>query len=456
MADARENKYIKAGISSAVFNALVENKYDWLIDFDAESGRVKCLYVSDFILDNGINPDNYSVYDDLCTALGKRLVVEEERESFMHQVRICAMMDDIKNKGSYARTVHFYDGRTVRAESIRVTHIENNRYLMMLINVTIILDHDWMTDEYSRSGFITRAEELFREPEYAQGYSVVYTNVKGFKAMNDLLGTYTGDMIIFMLRDVLVKGLKPVLIARLESDHFALLTKNENITPEILDEFCPQVYEEGTKRLPFTIRCGIYNVKNPNRTIQHMLDRAKLAEKSISDKHGVPYAVCDDKMSNNYMLRRRLISEIDVALKNGEFKAYYQPVVDAKTGEIVSAEALIRWIHPELGVISPGIFVPIFEEEGLVTKIDSFMASSVMNINAARMEQGKNVVPCAVNLSRVDFFIKEDGEVIFNEINTFPGFTDISMYPMLFETIGVEKRKLIADLIDSAFERMPY
>ena len=102
--------------------------------------------------------------------------------------------------------------------------------------------------------------------------------------------------------------------------------------------------------------------------------------------------------------QRLLISELDNALQKGEFQPYYQPVVDAKTGEILSAEALIRWKHPEKGMISPGQFIPIFEKEGHITKIDSFMANRIFDFNLNRVKNGKKAIPCAINLSRVDFY----------------------------------------------------
>jgi EAL domain-containing protein (putative c-di-GMP-specific phosphodiesterase class I) len=109
-------------------------------------------------------------------------------------------------------------------------------------------------------------------------------------------------------------------------------------------------------------------------------------------------------MSQDYVNQRIFISELDSALEKGEFIPYYQPVVDAKTGEIVSAEALIRWKHSERGMIPPGMFIPAFEKEGLTTKLDSFMVDRVLNLNIERTKKGQKIVPCAVNLSRVDFY----------------------------------------------------
>ena len=95
-----------------------------------------------------------------------------------------------------------------------------------------------------------------------------------------------------------------------------------------------------------------------------MLDQAKLAEISISVDQVIPYLICNRQMSRNYLNQRRFVSELDSSLKKGEFVPYYQPIVDARTHEIVSAEALIRWNHSERGLVPPGQFIPVFEKEG--------------------------------------------------------------------------------------------
>ncbi len=396
----------KLGSYADLFDSFVSDTYDWVLELDSESGKLEFFHVSEFMLENGIVPVNLDSLEQLKEAFAQRLVVEEEKEPVMEQLQVGVILDELKNKGSFVRTVHLDIGDGVKAESLRVNRIANSErnLLIRLSDISMILDHDWMTDEYSRAGFIARAEKMLKEPEYAKGYSVVYTNIKGFKAMNDLLGTHSGDMIIFMERDVLARELKPILLARLENDHFALITKTAYISEEKMKKLCSQCYIEGSKRFPVQIRCGIYNIGDTTKKVQYMLDRAKLAEKSISTDRGTSYAFCDEKMSNDYMGKRVLVSEIDGAFTKGEFLTYYQPVVDAKTGEILSAEALIRWKHSERGMISPGQFIPVFEKEGLITKVDSFMVNSVLEFNIDRMKKGKKVVPCAVNLSRVDFY----------------------------------------------------
>lgn len=393
-------------ICTTIFDTSVSEYHDWVLEFNAENGHIEFYQISDSFLNSGIIPINIDSFDELNCIFAQKLVVDEEKEPYLDQVQIHVILHELKNKGSYVRTVHIDTEDGIKAESLRVTPIayDKNRFLVCLTDISMILDHDWMTDEYSRSGFLARAEQMLKAPTYRENYSIVYANIQGFKAVNDLLGTKSGDIVIYCERNILVQELNPVLIARLESDHFALLTKTENITDEKMDRLCHQCYTEGTKRLPILIRCGIYNIKNASKKISHMLDQAKLAEQSISSDHGIAYAVCNEQMSYDYVNRQIFISELDSSLEKGEFLPYYQPIVDAQTGKIVSAEALIRWQHSERGMISPGQFIPIFEKEGLTTKIDSFMVNKILDLNIDRIKKGKKVVPCAVNLSRVDFY----------------------------------------------------
>ena len=87
-----------------------------------------------------------------------------------------------------------------------------------------------------------------------------------------------------------------------------------------------------------------------------------------------------------------------------EFEPYYQPIVDAKTGEIVSAEMLIRWRHKDFGMVAPKDFVPIIESDGKISILDDIMISRGIELVTRRIAQGKKAVPCAINLSRVDFY----------------------------------------------------
>ena len=401
------------------FDTIVADYYDEVFELDSKSGKIKFFHISSYLFKRGLVPVNIDSFDELNAYFAEKFVVKDEKQPFLEMMDINKIIDEIKNKQSSVLTVHVNTEDGIKAECIRIKDMygDCSKLLVCMTDISMILDHDWLTDEYSWSGFQVQGDKLLANQKYRQGYSLVYTNIQGFKAINDLLGSFHGDMIIFQQRELLAKELKPDLIARLDSDHFALITKTDYLTEEKLDKICHQSYIAGSKCIPILIRCGIYHIDDSTKKIIHMLDRAKIAEKSISADHGIAYAVCDEAMSNDYVNQRVFVSEIDKALENGEFLTYYQPIVDTLTGEIVSAEALIRWNSADKGMISPGQFIPVFEREGLITKLDSFMVSNVINFNIKRMREGKKVVPCAVNLSRVDFYDTKLLEIMKNKLS---------------------------------------
>lgn len=393
-------------LQNSVLEAISSKRYRFIFEVKIRTGQCKFLFVSKNMLDNGFIPVHIETYQQFCKMLVDKLVVEEEKIPVYYEFTLDSVIEGIKQEAEFERTFHINSSYGINAYNIRAVYNQGcyERLVFEIIDNSEALDHDWMTDELSRTGFIARAESFLQNRQDNCEYSVVYTNIKGFKAINELLGSNKGDLVIFKERDYIEEIFKPRILARLEDDHFAFLVKTSEITEDKIKKLEKQCFEDGDKSMPFFITAGIYNIVDYSDMVQTMLDKAKLAENSISTEHGYSYAVWTEEMSNKYRDQRALILELDKGLELGEFMTYYQPIVDAKTTEIVSAEALIRWNHYEKGMISPAQFIPVFEREGLISKLDNFMINSVIDFNMNRIEQGKKIVPCAVNLSRVDFY----------------------------------------------------
>jgi EAL domain-containing protein (putative c-di-GMP-specific phosphodiesterase class I) len=390
----------------AEFDTIVSDYYDCVFKIYINNNKIDFLYISKPFLAKGIQPSRINSFNEIVRILIKKFIVFNEKEIASQELNISFISDEIIKKGNFVRTIHINTSDGIKAKSIRITPIKGNKneYLVCLTDISRILDRDWMTDEYSRSGFISKIEQLLNDKNYQKGYSIIYANINGFKLINDVIGQQNADMIIFHICYKLLETFGAVLVARLEADHFAAFVKTENITEEKLEEFCHQQYMKDSKCMSYLIRCGIYNVEDYTKKISHMLDQAKLAETSILIDSGIPYIICNEKMSQEYINQRTFISELDDALKNGEFISYYQPIVDIKTHKIVSAEALIRWNHSEKGFLPPGQFIPVFEKEGLTSKLARFMINNIIEFNTNRIKNGLNIIPCSVNLSRVDFY----------------------------------------------------
>ena len=131
---------------------------------------------------------------------------------------------------------------------------------------------------------------------------------------------------------------------------------------------------------------------------------AKIAREYITDEFVQSYKIYDSSMKNTYIDKATLAGELEEGIEQGQFKVYFQPVVDAMTGKIASAESLIRWFHPKKGFISPGVFIPALEESGHISELDLYVLDSVNEFQKKRYQSDKITVPVSTNLSWMDFY----------------------------------------------------
>ncbi len=400
-----------------VIKTLIADGYDMVVSVNRKNEICEVYYLCEQLWE--VFESSRLRYKDICFKLSQT-VVDDEREDFLNEIRLPYVFEELKEKGNYVRTVHINTPFGRRAKNIRAREVPGypDWVLVVYFDITTALDHDWLTDEYTRTGFMERARLFLSELAADEHYSLVYTNVKGFKAVNELFGDNNGDAVIFQTRDALRKYLKPVILGRLESDHFVLITADENLKEKNFRAMCSQTFKIESKEYNYEIRCGIYSIKNSGAEIAQLLAGAKLAEKSIDiGKRKLLYAYYDDVMKENYVKQSFLLSDFERALASNEFEPYYQPIVDAKTGEIASAEMLIRWRHKDFGMVPPGDFIPVIESEGKISALDGFMIKRGVELISKRIDQGKKVIPCAINLSRVDFFDSSFIESIFESID---------------------------------------
>ncbi len=403
-------------VEQPVIRTLISEGYDMVFSVEKNDEHCEVYYLKDYI--NNIFERSKLQYRDICFKLSQ-IVVEEEREAFLDGIRLDVIMKEMREKGNYVRTVHVETPYGRRAKNIRVNEVPGYPDWLMIVyvDITAFLDHDWMTDEYARTGFMDRARVFLEELPENEHYSLVYANVKAFKAINELFGNQRGDIAIFQVRNALRKYLRPLILGRLEADHFALITADDNLTDKNLKSLCRRVFKTESIEYSYEIRCGIYPIKNSSVEIDQILAGAKLAEKSLRvSNRNISYAYYDYAIKEMYVKQRFLLSDFERAIADNEFSPYYQPIVDANTGEIVSAEMIIRWRHRDLGLVSPSDFIPVIESEGKTSILDRYMVERGIDFIVNRVSQGKKAVPCAINLSRVDFYDAAFIESIFDYI----------------------------------------
>lgn len=274
-------------------------------------------------------------------------------------------------------------------------------------NILSLYEHDYkddLTGGYNRTGFIRMAENVLYNAKKKSDYALMFFDIKNFKATNELFGIGGGDNILRDFYQRIGKIWNPSVSARLDTDHFVCLLPQSHINMDTLSQDLKLNVQLGGRAMKLYGYCGIYHVEDDDVSVTSMIDRAKLAEESILSDHMQPYVVFDDSMRRKYVNQMELMGEYESAIANDEFKVYYQPVVEASSGNLISAEALVRWIHPQRGMVSPADFIPALENGGHISKLDWFITNRVAELSRERHQAGEPVVPVSVNLSWMDFY----------------------------------------------------
>ena len=400
---------------------IYQKDYENIIIIDAKREKmIKTDVLSSVISDYLKKEEAYEGYRSYSS---HRAVVESERERFKKCVELSTIKEGLRKDKQYFFTIHETD-KTGEVRLKRYSYIYIDERVDIIVgareDITEFSEKDVLTGGYNRRGFIRITERLLNEVPDRTKYAVLFFNVKNFKAVNELFGVESGDVVLQnIFRTLTHSKLSPVITERVESDHFVCLVENKNLDFEELTSVCDNKFVKDGKCMNLIIRCGIFYVEEKPMKISGMIDRAKLAKRYITDEYVQPYMVYDHSMQVAYIDKAKLAGELQEGIAKEQFKVYYQPVIDTKTGKIASAEALIRWIHPDKGFISPALFIPALEENGHISELDFYVLKKVWQFINDRCENNKFVVPISVNLSWMDFYDEIMMEKILKEMDRF-------------------------------------
>ena len=264
---------------------------------------------------------------------------------------------------------------------------------------------DPLTGLYNRDAFL-RETALLLGARFDVSYSIVCMDISCFKIINDLFHTNTGDLILRSAADYLKETLNPrtSISCRANADHFILCVPTEELQIE-------QIIKDLDKRIQdlhishnILFFAGIYPIDNRDLPISQMCDRAGMALKRIKGSYLTRYAYYDAKMRDQMIEELLITGNLEIALAERQFTIFLQPIFDPRKNTVVSAEALVRWFHPIHGMVSPGKFIPVCERNGFIVRLDRFVWEEACRFQRKRLNEGKQIVPISVNLSRLNFY----------------------------------------------------
>lgn len=273
------------------------------------------------------------------------------------------------------------------------------------IEVNKSLDLDALTGIYNLSRFIISVKDKVTTYKNRK-FAIMVFDIDNFRVLNDLHGTIEGDKILQHIGQVLSRCIAlPDLYCRMYSDNFAILLEYEDdddiiqLANDLSQEICKY-----SIKLDGMLSFGVCKVEDFNASIGSLCDYASLAKKKVKGSVVHLLAFYDEALRKKALDDQDIENEMVNALKEHQFEMYLQPKVSIANSDVVGAEALVRWNHPRRGIITPDKFIPLFERNGFIIKMDYYIWEKAFATIREWLDEGYDPVPISVNVSRVHIY----------------------------------------------------
>ena len=265
--------------------------------------------------------------------------------------------------------------------------------------------YDRLTGLYSKEFFYQKVRERL-DANLDREYSILSSNLENFKLYNDTFGREAGDRMLVRAAEILRAQVgADGICGRYSADRFLCLRerKKEN---GFMGMHCHngQPVEHAGKIESLAVKIGEYEITDRTISMEQMCDRALLEVESIKGKYDKHVAVYDDVFRSQLLREKMITDSMETALEDNQFMVYFQPKYSLADDRMVGAEALVRWIHPQWGVMNLGEFIPLFEKNGFIRVLDRYIWERVCEKICEWKKKGYPILPIAVNVSRADIY----------------------------------------------------
>ena len=384
-------------VNREILCAILEASYDIIVAESGEEALEKLYYnretVSLVLLDL-ILPDIH----------GLDILVRIKNDSLLAGIPVIVMTADHEaeveslNRGATDFIPKPYPGaRVILARVHRAIESSENRDIIRLT------ERDSLTGLYNKEYFFGYANQMDTHHK-DRPMDALVVNVNHFRLINERYGKAFGNSILRQVAENTAKAVGPeAIVCRREGDIFLVYCPHRDDYAALFS----QISDGLDSRV--RIRMGIYPNADKSVDVERRFDRAKTAADTIRSSFTQSIAIYDSALHESELFAAQLLEDFPEALKQKQFLVYYQPKFDIRPEVPVlnSSEALVRWNHPTLGMINPGVFIPLFESNGLIQQLDRY----VWRETAAQIRDWKTrlgfALPVSVNVSRVDLFDPE-------------------------------------------------
>lgn len=270
--------------------------------------------------------------------------------------------------------------------------------------VDYLATYDELTGIYNKQAFYAKTKEMLLDnPD--KNFDLLRINIERFKVLNDLFGESTGDKLLRYIGKFLKEINLPLCVSgRLYADNFVVCYEAGKGDSRRMINTLQMVADSFAINNRTILSFGLYRIDDKTLPVSVMCDRANMALWKAKGNFKNPYCEYDEKMRQQVLKEQKIINAMEMAIQNKEFTLYLQPKYDIEKDTIIGAEALVRWISLENGFISPGDFIPVFENNGFVYEVDKFIWEESCRYLRKWLDEGREVHPISVNVSRIDIY----------------------------------------------------
>ena len=361
--------------------------------------------------------------------------------------------------------------KTIQLTIIFVLIIEILVFIILdVIYITIIAgSYDKITNLYNQEKFEKKARKMLKKYE-GSSFILIDADLRGFKFINQTYGEEAANQILVkfakLLKDETLKF--DAICAKGYADHFYVFAKTvkPSIAIEKVSKSIEKIAKElKTKDIHVVAKYGITflnsdrKIQSRTKTIRNLIGEASFAKSLIKENVTKAFEIYSPRIEEKINYEHKIERQMEEAVKNDEFFVMYQPKIELSTDKIIGAEALVRWnsSDPELGLLSPIKFIPIFEKNGFIEELDFIVYEKVFKFLRNQIDIGNNVVPISVNMSRNHTKNDKINNFISRFITTFNKYhlsPDLVEVEILEQSVADEKivlQKVIDALHNNGF-----